>query len=180
MKTPVEKKIIATVGILLGLVIIISAAVIWPTLQKIRAMNRDSENLLRYLETKYENAKNLRSSLNKAREIKEEVLSFEKRIFRKGDELKLITDLEDIANKNRLSLKIESSNIDNIVGQHVEMSLLVGGNYHNALRYLADLENSDYFININKIYFTPLFDKASGSAGQNANLRVSITLYVNK
>mgnify|MGYP003395131066 CR=1 FL=1 len=179
MKTALEKKIIITVSVLAALVLTISAAIIWPTVQKIRAMNRDTENLLRYLETKYENARNLRSSLKKARDIKEEVLGFENYIFKKGDELKLITHLENIASQNGLTEKIETSNLAIITGQKAEMSLLISGDYQKILSYLADLENSNYFININKIYITPIFDRASGALGRNVDLHISIGLYVN-
>jgi len=180
MKTSLEKKMMISVGVLAVLALTISAVIIWPTVQKIRGMNRDTENLLRYLETKYENAKNLRSSLKKARDIKEEVLGFESHIFRKGDELKLITDLENIASQNGLTQKIENSNLDNITGQQAEISLLISGDYQKILKYLADLENNNYFININKISLTPIFDRTSNNIGRDANLHISIGIYVNK
>jgi len=180
MKTTLEKKVIISVGVLFVLIIVLLFTIIMPTIRQIQKMNSDTETLLSYLETKYENAKNLRASIKKAQEIKEEVIGFEKYLFQKGDELRLITSLENIASQNDLAQKIESSNLDNITGQYADMTIVLTGGYDKILKYLSDLEKNEYFININKLYLTPIFDRTTNKIGDNANLRLSISIYVNK
>ncbi len=180
MKIQSGKKIILSTSLLFATIVLIAVVIIFPTIKQIQQMNRDTESLLSYLETRYENAKNLRASIKKAQEIKEEVVGFEKHLFRKGGELKLITTLESIAAQNDLEHKIENSNLDNITGQYADLSLLLTGDYHKALQYLYDLENNEYFININNIYLTPIFERTQNKVSNNVNLRVNISLYVNK
>ncbi len=161
-------------------VLAILGVIIYPTVKKIVDLNKETRNVLIYLEKKNENAHNLRTSIKKSQEIKNEVASYEKFIYRQGDELKLITTLENIASKNSVTQKIENSNLDNPIGQQINLSLSVNGEYHDVLNYLYDLKQADYFLNISNFYIVPVFDRTTNSASSNVNLRLTLILYVNK
>ena len=76
---------------------------------------------------------------------------YDRYIFHSGNELNLITDLENIAIKNKVAQKIESSNLDNITNNTVVLTLKTSGTYSNVLNFLADLENYNYFLQMKKI-----------------------------
>lgn len=171
-----EKKIITAVSFSGLLALAIALAVIWPTANYIKKINDETYNLRSYLEKKYENVIHLRSAVKNITAVKETVASFTGHIFHAGEELKLITELENIAARNHVTQKIDSSNIDKITDNRISIGLSASGNYRDLLRYLADLEQSPYFLNIEDLIFSPAGERAGDPA--SAGLRLNINLYV--
>ncbi len=160
--------------------VIITVAVIWPTARSIRQLKKDTDGLLLYMEKKYEGTRHLRSSQAKAHEIKEEVLSATKHLYYAGDELKLITLLENAASQHNLTYKIENSNLDQKPTQpRAKLVILVSGQYRDALNFLVELANMDYFLNADKTQFYPAFERREENAN-GANLRLNLSLYVSR
>lgn len=176
MRLGQEQKTISIVAAFTLVVLIIILGVIRPAVMHIISIDRDTYDLRVYLKKRYERTLNLRSSLQKMDKIKEEIGLFPAHIFHATDDLKLITLLEDIAAKNKVSQKITASNFDNKTQQQLDVSLLVTGDYSNILKYLVDLENSDYFINERQLQMSMIFDPATRS--ETASLNLDLTLYV--
>ncbi|MDO8499104.1 MAG: hypothetical protein Q7S66_00390 [bacterium] len=177
MRTILEKKVILSVAILATTVSLILASVIWPAAKQILKINQETDALLKTVELRYENAKNIRKNLSKTQSIREEVVGFNKFIFTKDDGLKLITLLESIADKNGVTQKIENSNIDNPAAEYTEVNITVQGNFIKTFGYLVDLENTDYFINIGSLELTTAPSRTATKNEQNINIRLSINLY---
>ena len=55
----------------------------------------------------------------------------------------------------------------------------LGGSYTDILKYIAELEASNYFIYINQMQFTPGYIK-TGETAPTTNLNLTIELYVNR
>lgn len=152
---------------------------------KIQAMiqTKDGEikEYLQELERKSRGSQNLKEALNQVRNTKITMSDYTRFLFRPGNELTLITDLENIATKNKLTQKIESSNLDKITDNNITLTLRLSGNYSNILSYLADLENYNYFLQVNSLDFNPVYNlKSPDSAeGSSTELRLILNLYVN-
>jgi hypothetical protein len=174
------KKMITRVSLFFVLFLGIIFGILLPTLLNIKKTADESYKLRLLIEQKYEQSLRSRVTKQKLNEVKQTIANFDKHIFKAGDELKLITFLEALATKNNLNQTISSSNLDKIgTDQIAEIALNLTGDYQNTLDYIADLETSDYFINIEQIHLKPIFNK-SGDVSKLANLELTTKIYVNK
>lgn len=178
MRSTLEKKTLLFVYGFLAVIALILGTIIYPTIKYIHSVNVETTNLRQYLENRYQNALNLRGSKKQVDEVKNEIVSYAQYLFAPTDVLKLITLLEENAEKNKVSQKINSSDLDKI-GEKIHMNITASGQYKNVLNYLADIENSQYFITEKNIQIS------SGSNLQNnladyANMNLDLILYVNR
>ena len=177
MKINLEKKILINVSVFALTAMIIAGGIIWPTVNFINKINRETYNLRLDIEKKYENAHRMHAVLKQINQIKPEAEKFKQYLFKSGDELKLITMLENIATQNKINQKIESSDLDKKIGQQIHLVIAINGNYQNTLHYLSDLNQLPYFLNVEKLEFSP--ENVYGKATGNVNLRLNLSLYVN-
>jgi Tfp pilus assembly protein PilO len=119
-------------------------------------------------------AENLRENLALAKDVKTQIADYDKLLLPPGNELELITDLENIAMKNKVSQRIIGSNLDNCTNGKIEITVSILGGYADVLRYVSDLEKYKYLITVEHIDFSP-----SGASGDNASSRIQISLYAN-
>lgn len=181
MRLNLEKQTIITVGIFSGIIFLIVLCVIIPTGTYIKRLNDETTTLKNYLEKKYETTSHLKSTIKKIEEIKLVVNDYPQYLFKHGDELALITALENIANKNKVTQKIQSSNLDQPSSDLVKVSLAISGDYEKTLNYLADLEKLNYFLNIEKLQLTSAENKQNmNTSTVPTNLYLDFSLYVNK
>jgi hypothetical protein len=181
MSFDLTKKTIVWVGILSVLALGIILGVVVPTLGYIKKTSEDSFKLRMLLEDKYEQSLRSHITRRKLEEIKISSADFYPFLFRAGDDLKLITFLENLSTKHNISQTITNSTLDKINTSHiVSVSMNINGNYTDILKYIADLEASDYFIYINEMQFTPSFSRNSEPVQNLANLSFTIELYVNQ
>lgn len=179
IKLDLTKKIVVWVSILSLLAILIIFGIFVPTLSYIKKTADDSYKLRLFLEQKYEQSLRSRITRKKLAEIKSSMSKFDPFLFKSGDELKLITFLENLSSRHNVSQTISNSTLDKVTsGRIASVSMGLSGNYNDILKYIADLETSDYFIYINQMLFSPAITK-SGETSQTTNLNLTIELYVN-
>ncbi|MEK7212872.1 MAG: hypothetical protein AAB678_00340 [Patescibacteria group bacterium] len=171
------KKAEASVAIFALLVVII-AGIIWPTVGYIGKINNDTSDLRIYLEKKYESAKSLKKSVKKIDEVRAGVESFPQHLFHPGDELKLITILENLAAENKINQRVVNSNLDKLTGEAVRVSLIVAGDYQNFWRYLRQFEKLGLFLNIERLYLVPSASRDLKT--RQVSAEINFSLYVNK
>lgn len=147
----------------------------------IKTKDQEIKNYLNELERKSRGSQNLKEALERVRSTKLTMSDYEQYLFHSGNELSLITDLENIANKNKIVQKIESSNLDNVTNNTIILSLRITGAYNSVLNYLMDLENYDYFLQIKSLDFNPIYDLKApdNAANSSVDLRITLNLYVN-
>lgn len=178
MPSTLEKKTFFTVGLFSIITLIIIAAIIWPTVSYITRLNQDTADLRMYLEKKYESTKNFRTNIKRVEEIKNEIIDYPDYSFKPGDELALITSLENIAAEEKVSQKIISSNLDKITNNQVNIQLSTAGSYQQNLNYLNRLEKMGYFINLEEINFTPIINvNSTNSTSTPTNLDLKMSIY---
>ncbi len=180
MALDTTKKTIIQVSVIAFLFFGTTFGILTPTLINIRKTSRESLKLRLHLEQKYQDSLNSRITRKKLNEIKNAVTNFENFIFKSGDELRLITFLENSATKHNITPAITSSNLDKISNSHLAIiSMNLKGDYNNILKYITELETSNYFIQIKQLQITPMFSK-DGKTTLVVNLTITTELYVNE
>lgn len=180
MALDLTKKIMLWVGALSLVALLIIFGIAVPTLSYIKKTADESYKLRIFMEQKYEQSLRSHITRKKLEEIKNSTAEFLPFLFKKGDELKLITFLENLSAKHNVTQTIANSTLDKVGGgQTANIAMNLNGNYNDILKYIAELEGSDYFIYINQMQFTPAYSK-NGDASSNTNLNLIIELYVNQ
>lgn len=180
MALDLTKKIIFRVSALSVLALIIILGIFVPALTYIKKASDESYKLRMFMEQKYEQSLRSRITRKKLAEIKTDAANFYPFLFKSGDELKLITFLETLSAKHNIIQTIANSTLGRVGNsQIVGVSMNIGGHYNDVLKYIAEMEASDYFIYINQMQFTPAYAR-NGEMTQTANLNLTIELYVNQ
>lgn len=177
MKINIRKKTLTAILSLIGVVVLLTAGIILLNI-KIKNTEKQINEFLSSLENKSCKTEDLRSALAKIRDTQKKVEQYNSFLFQKGNELQLITDLENIAVKNNVTQNIVNSNLDNAAGTSLEMTLDIGGAYENALKYLLALERHPYFLAVENLELYPTGEptKEMGLSSP-VNLRLHINLY---
>ena len=180
MTIDLTKKITIRVSALSLVILIIIFGIFVPTLSYIKKTANESYNLRKFLEEKYEQSLRSHIAGKKLEEVKNSAVNFYPFLFKLGNELKLITFLEDLSAKYNITQTITNSTLDQIsTSRAVNISMNLSGGYKDTLKYIADLEASDYFINIEQMQLTPTFGR-NGEYAPTTNLSITIELYVNQ
>ncbi len=180
MTFDLTKKIIAFVGALSLVVLALILGVFVPALSYIKKTSDESYKLRVFLEQKYEQSLRSRITKKKLAEIKSSMADFYPFLFKSGDELRLITFLESLSAKHNITQTIGNSSLDKIGATRIAgISMNLNGNYTDILKYLAELEASDYFIYANQLQFTPAYTR-NGEITPATGLSLTIELYVNQ
>jgi Tfp pilus assembly protein PilO len=179
MRIDLTKRAIFKILLLVFALLAIFTGMLWPTVVNIRSTIGEILDLRGYIEQKYNQSILSRVTKRKITDIKNDYPDLSRHLFRKGEELKLITYLEEMALKNNLTQTINNSNIDKITDNKVVFSLNLTGDYDNIIKYLVDLESSEYLLNIEQLQLTPIFNR-SGQNTEDANLYLTLGLYVSK
>lgn len=146
---------------------------------RINTSSREINSTLKTLDRKIITTENLREALALFKQTSEQVEKYNQYFYRPGNEIGLITDLEDIAAKNKIVQNITNNDLDNPVNNRISLSITVSGPLLNLFKYLTDLENYKYFLSVEKISLAPVgtIDAAAGAA-MPANLQLNLSLYV--
>lgn len=173
-----EKRTILILTIFLLSNIVIIAAIIFPTTGYIKSLSNDTGDLRQYLNKKYETNHSLLNYKQKNEEDKTEIEGFKKYLFFKGDELQLITKLENLSDHYHLNQKINNTDLDK-PGNTIHVSLTITGNYPDILQYLLALEKDVYFLQIKNLHLSPGFSNPTDNP-QAAILNLDLVLYAAK
>ncbi len=178
IKLSIEKRVILFVVFLGFITSLIIIGVIIPTIQAIQETKDQTYALRLFLEKRYERASHLKASAKKITEIKTATEHFPEHIFKHGDELRLITMLENTATDAGVDQKITASNMDNLgpFDHELHLTLTITGTYTRVLSYLINLEKGLYFFNVQRLTMTP---RTEATAPANlVNLQLDLNLYV--
>ena len=161
------------------LILTVVFGIITPTIYSTKQTTENVYQLRQFLEVK--NQADLRSHVTKKKitDMKKVSDGFARYVFRAGEELKLITYLEDTATANKLTQTVNNSNIDRVTNNLITISISATGKYRDIMSYIRSIELSDYFINIEQLQMAPLYSR-TGEPSDAINLHLTLALYVNK
>ncbi|MFA5061604.1 MAG: hypothetical protein WC526_00440 [Patescibacteria group bacterium] len=179
MKLDLTKRTILKVGILALAVLIIAFGIFWPTTYYIQKINDQTSQLRAFLEEKYQQTLRSRVTRKRLTEIKSTLPDLQSHIFKKGNELQLITYLENLSAKHKLTQAINNSDLDKITNNKITIAMTLSGDYLNILNYTTDLESSIYFLNIEQFQITPVFTR-NGDLTSQVSLNLTLGMYVSQ
>lgn len=136
------------------LLIVVALCVIRPTSNEIKDMSTQIHTQREELEKLYLRGQFLKPAKEQYEKAKLQIPDLSKIFVAEGDELQIITVLEQAAAKNNLDQEINLKEIggdeDGAINGYmpIPITLKIIGNYKNLIKYLSDLESLDYYINI--------------------------------
>lgn len=172
-----EKKTVLILTIFSAVTLAIIFGIIFPTVRYIKNLEQDTSSMREYLEKKYENTRTIRTSKKKIEEIESIVATYPDYLFYRGDELNLITSLENLANNNKVTQRIDNSNLDK-PGNTITLSLTLNGDYQNIIKYLSALEKEKYYFIITNLQLSSAFNQQNNNTNATT-MNLDIILYVN-
>lgn len=174
-----NKLIIAVLTIVLVLASI-SIGIIYPAIKKIGALKENIAKIQNEMEQKYENSQKLRRTMRELESTEIEVKKFTQATVKPGDELKIITELENLALKHSVDQTLSvsysgsNSNIKKSPTEYYELSFLNNAFFEDHIQYLGDLEKLPYYVIIKGIGL----EKRQGSITSNTE-KTPVTLSFN-
>jgi len=165
MKLSLTKRLILyIIGIALGL-FIIAGFIVTPTVNDILTIKGDINIIQGELEKRYERTQKLKRSIQELNSLREEANKFAQATIRQGEELRVITELENLANiyqiDQTLNLQFHDTSEDkptkgskakvHPLPQYYRFSFLNNGQFEDQLKYLQALETLPYYLIINNL-----------------------------
>ncbi|MFH0854518.1 MAG: type 4a pilus biogenesis protein PilO [bacterium] len=155
----IRKKTIILLSVIFIAISAITFFIIIPTIKNIKNISLKINSMRFEVEKKYDNRVSLRAAMKKFKLIQESAKNFLNIYVKKNEELNLITTLENIAEKNKLSQKINliyNEKQKKYLKNQTEIQIIIAGNYIDIIKYLRDLRIMPYYINFNSIAINKL------------------------
>ena len=132
--------------------------IISPTIHEIKKLNQYIYQEQKDLEIKYQTGKKNKEVRQNFSKIKPYLVQFDNIYLVEDKKIEFFTSLEKIAQKHNLEFNIELLPLESSE-KIVSLKLELEGEYFDFLKYLIDLEKSDYYININEILINDITSK---------------------
>ncbi|PIR66708.1 MAG: hypothetical protein COU51_02405 [Parcubacteria group bacterium CG10_big_fil_rev_8_21_14_0_10_36_14] len=155
--------------------------IIQPTIADIKNFNDRIQIERVSLENKYTSRRNIKNIIADVSEIKEQLTDIEdKMIIKSGEEVGFIRSLENIASLNNLVQKISLRPTDeqeiNLATKY-NITINLAGDYIDTLKYLRDMEASDFYIIIYGVNITSNKNNKTNAAS-SGNVKTNLYGYV--
>jgi hypothetical protein len=145
-----QRKAIIIIGLTLltsiGLFVIMG----YSSIKEIKNLSLQIEEQRSQLEELYIRGKNIKQTLQQYHEIKPTINTIDNIYVKRGEELKFITTLENIANVQGINQEpkiVSQPNNSNTL----QLELTTTASLNRIIKYLIGLESLDYYINIDTI-----------------------------
>lgn len=149
-----KHKIVLITLLILGGVMLVVGAVITPSIRYITGIRHQIETTEAQLEEQYQKIRLLKKSINELERIKKDTQNFEYITVKKGQELRVIRELEQtaLANNIKQDLGVEYTEKGQGVKQgYYTFTFKCQGSYQNLMGHLYALEQLPYYVIIDKI-----------------------------
>ncbi len=174
MKSLTLKQSATSLIIVISIIVIgIIFVIVIPSIKKIDTLQNDISETQKDLEIRFQKKKKLKRSLRELNNIQEAVNIFRGSKIKQGNELAIITQLENLATTQGIkqNLGISAS------GDNYKFSFLNHGTLDQHMRFFKALEELPYYVLINEINW----EKNSGEKSEDPLLttRFEATIYAN-
>lgn len=152
-----EKKFLILIGGVVLIFILIGGLIIYPQYRQIKETNGQITSLREQLETKYERAKQYHKSQTNLASAKKLTEAVNRNFIKKGEEIKLITILEEKAESYGLKQELNlNSNYNKLANKlsTIGLEITISGNYKDALAYLGFLQRNTFYLSIDQVTIT--------------------------
>ncbi len=157
----IKQKILFTLGLIVAVLLAIIGGIVYPVAKKIYTLQQEINKIEMDLEKRYENSKKLQRTVREIDTITKETEKMAQTMIKAGDELGLITQLENLAEQNHIMQDLEVAfkeirQDQNLpagqTGTHAGLThyyLLTfsnQGEFNDHLEYLTELEKSPFYL----------------------------------
>lgn len=157
----IKQKILFTLGLIVAVLLAIIGGIIYPVAKKIYTLQQEINQIEMELEKRYENSKKLQRTVKEIDTITKETEKMAQTMIKAGDELGIITQLENLAEKNHITQDLEVAFKEIRTDQNLpagQTSAHAGlthydlltfsnqGEFNDHLKYLAELEKSPFYL----------------------------------
>jgi Tfp pilus assembly protein PilO len=165
-KFNLKQKILASILIFIVFIFVIVYFTILPSVKDILIIKNDIYAQKVDLEKKYKKGQNLRSLTEKLTKAEERMYVLDQALVKSTDNLKFITTLEGIAEKNNVILKINIPKTEeaNSVFYKIPIQIYSQGLIKDQIKYLIDLETLNFYLNVNSLEITSSATQVAGGA----------------
>mgnify|MGYP002639646258 CR=1 FL=1 len=162
MQIPLRKRLLLYIIIITFVGLIISAFIVLPAMYKITLLKSDIYTIQNELEKRYDKTQKLKRSIQELDAIKLATEKLESITLKPGNELRIITELENIAQQNNIEQNpdlefVDATNnknynaTDYALPQFYKFSFLNNGYFEDHITYLKSLEELPYYIIIDNL-----------------------------
>ncbi|HLD31732.1 MAG TPA: type 4a pilus biogenesis protein PilO [Patescibacteria group bacterium] len=146
-----KQRLITFTLILTATVLVIGLGIIFPTIRQVKRINAEAASIEAELEARYRNSQKLKQTLHELPLIRTKVEEIEKALAQTGDELALITELENLATRNSVNQSLKISTSQEKDHSLFILSFITSGQYPDLVRYLAEIERLPYYVIIKEV-----------------------------
>jgi Tfp pilus assembly protein PilO len=168
-KLNIKQKILTISSVFLTVVFILTYFFIFASINNIKDLRINIINQKLDEEKKISKEKNMSALNEKLKKIEPELEKVNEIFLAHDRELEFITTMEGLASKNGVIQKIDL-NTDSVTNMQqikkIPITITVTGSFNNFNKYLSELENLRYYINVNAIN---LSSANNGNANQNSS-----------
>lgn len=175
MKITLQQRIFGFIGIIVLTILVVVGLIVWPSINKIYGLKRDISTIENDMEQRYLNSLKLKRTMRELEEIKTQSTKYKQATIKKGDELQVITSLENLANAHDIEQNLNASLSKD--EKFYQFSLLNNGTFSNHVKYLRALEALPYYMIIKDVKF----EKRQSSTGGSPTITLMFNgiVYVN-
>lgn len=177
LKNKITISLVGWLAIILSLVYFI----VIPTVKEIKVINNAIEAERQDLEKKYVKGQSLKQLTENLNKIEPKLKLLDQIFINKNRELEFITSLENEANKNQVSQKINLSAPQPEANQNFQktgLQLFTKGGFLKQLKYLLALERLSYYINVKLLELSPAGREPIKIENQAAGETSSLNMYL--
>ena len=161
MRLSVARSLAVLMGLILTSSTLIILLIVWPSVKHILLLQGDIHSTQVNLEEQYLRTKHLRRSMKELGATIAQTKKFASATLLRGEELRLITELEAIAETHHVASTLdvefsdpktgESRGKGDIQDPHYRIAVLNQASFEDHLRYLDAIEALPYYLNIDRL-----------------------------
>lgn len=179
LKLDLKKKIIISLLIFLIIVGSLIYFVVLPTVNDIKGMGKQIEDQLVDLEKRYIKGQSLKQLNENLKQIEPQMDKLDSIFVSSNRDLEFITTLEEKADINGVTEKINFDQIQTVENQpykKMPLRLFTQGEFKNQMNFLASLEALSYYINIKSIELSSA-PNGTTTGGNSINMFITADTY---
>lgn len=153
-----QKKLTLFIFSIIFVALVIVLLIIIPALKHINELKISITSTEQFVEEQYLKSQHLKSSIRHLDDVKEQVKKFSNITVSQNEQLKIITEFENLATQHNIfqSITIKflddtASNENTIRLPYYEFSFVNNGKFTDQFNYLKSLERLDYYVIIDNL-----------------------------
>ncbi|MBU1895324.1 hypothetical protein KJ641_00425 [Patescibacteria group bacterium] len=153
-----QKKLTLFIISIIFLALIVVLLIIIPALKQINELKTSITATEQFVEEQYLKTQHLKSSVRHLDEIKKQIEKFSNITVSQNDQLKIITELENLATEHNITQYITVKFIDDVTHNenliklpYYEFSFVNSGKFLDQFNYFKSLEKLDYYVTIDNL-----------------------------